>query len=98
MKIIEIDRIAQKMTDEALAMKSEAEAAVENDKKKLRESYIDRAHHRIKVIEQTEMNLYEQSLAELEKKYADVSAKLDETYQANHEKWVSELYTKVIGG
>lgn len=97
-KIIEIDRMAQKMTDESNALRDEAERAIESDKKKLRESYIERARHRISVIGETEEGFLKQGLDDIQKHYADVAEKLNEVYAAKRQGWVDEIYTKVIGG
>lgn len=97
-KIIEIDQMAQKMTDDALALKSEAEASIESDKKALRQQYIEKAHKRIAVTAQTEEKFLSETLDDISKKYAAISQKLDGVYERDHGKWVNELYNKVIGG
>ena len=97
-KIIEIDHMAQKMTDEALALKSEAEASIESDKKALREEYIEKARNRIRLTAETEEKFLASSLEDIRVKYAAVSQKLENVYENKHEKWVDELYSKVIGG
>jgi hypothetical protein len=97
-KIIEIDEAAQKMTDDALALKAEAEASIESDKKVLREKYIAKARARIQKNAETEQKFLEEALGEIEQKYAAVSQRLDNVYNEQHEKWVNELYNKVIGG
>lgn len=96
-KIIEIDRRAQKMTADALALKHEAEASIESDKKALREKYIAKARHRIEITAETEQKFLDESLADIEKKYAGISEKLDDVYAANGSKWVDSLYSRVIG-
>ena len=53
-KIIEIDKRAQKMTDEAQELRKEAEASIESDKKALREQYLERARRRIAITNETE--------------------------------------------
>lgn len=97
-KIIEIDHMAQKLTDEALALKSEAEASIESDKKALRDNYIEKARNRMKLTAETEQNFLKEALEDINKKYAAVSQKLERVYESEHDRWVSELYNKVIGG
>jgi hypothetical protein len=97
-KIIEIDQRAQKMTDDALALKAEAEASIESDKKALRENYIEKARKRISVTAETEQKFLSETLDEITKKYAAVSQKLEGVYERDHDRWVNELYNKVIGG
>lgn len=97
-KIIEVDRMAQKMTDDALALKGEAEKSIENDKKALREKYIQRARKRIEVTAATEEKFLEESLDEIKNKYSGIAANLQENYEQNHAKWAGEIYKRVIGG
>lgn len=97
-KIIEIDRVAQKMTDEARQMKTEAEVSIESDKKALREKYIARARNRIKVTSETEEKFLGEALAEIDKKYAAIADRLNGEYDSNRQKWVEELTNRVIGG
>ncbi len=97
-KIIEIDHMAQKMTEDALALKEEAESSIENDKKALREKYIERARKRIEVTAATEEKFLEESLDEIGKRYSMIAAKLNENYETNHVRWADEIYKRVIGG
>lgn len=97
-KIIEIDKKAQKMTEDALAEKNKAEKSIENDKKALREKYLTRARHRIDLTAQTEEKFLQESLQDISKKYENAGVKLQGIYNDQHEKWVSEIYTRVIGG
>jgi hypothetical protein len=97
-KIIEIDKRAQKMTDEAQELRKEAEASIESDKKALREQYLERARRRIAITNETEDKYLAGMLADIDKKYADISKELDAKYEGNHSKWAGELYDKVIGG
>lgn len=96
-KIIEIDRRAQKMTADARAMKDEAASSIESDKKQLRDRYIAEARHRIEITAGTEKKFLEDTLGEIQKKYADISANLDHLAQQNNDKWVDELYRRVVG-
>lgn len=97
-KIIEIDHMAQKMTDEALQLKSEAESSIEEDKKALREKYIQRAKRRIEVTTATEEKFLEETLDEIKKRYDNVAATLNEKYEKNHDRWANEIFQRVIGG
>lgn len=97
-KIIEIDHMAQKMTEEALALKGEAETSIEGDKKALREQYIEKAHKRIAVNSQTEEKFLDQALSEIKSRYEAISEQLESVYEKNHSSWVNDLYSRVIGG
>lgn len=96
-KIIEIDRRAQKMTADARAMRDEAASSIESDKKRLRDKYIAEARHRIEITDGTERKLLDETLTEIRQKYAAVSQRLDKLAQEQNDKWVDDLYHRVIG-
>jgi predicted AlkP superfamily phosphohydrolase/phosphomutase len=96
-KIIEIDKMAQKLTDEAFELKKEAEISIENDKKLLREQYIQKARKRITLNTETEQTFLKQSLEEIEKKHDEIEARLKSIDAENRKKWVNDLYSRVIG-
>jgi seryl-tRNA synthetase len=96
-KIIEIDKMAQKLTDEAFELKKEAEVSIEIDKKLLREQYIEKAHNRIALNTETEQAYLNQSLNDIEKKHNEIEARLKNIDVENRKKWVDDLYCKVIG-
>jgi hypothetical protein len=95
-KIIEIDKMAQKLTDEAFELKKEAEISIENDKKLLREQYIEKARHRIALNTETEQTYLKQSLEDIEKKHNETEARLKVIDADNRKKWVDDLYSRVI--
>ena len=97
-KIIEIDHMAQKMTDDALALRAEAESSIEQDKKALREKYIQRAKRRIDVTAGTEEKFLDEALEEIKNRYSGVATLLHDNYEKNHEQWAKEIYKRVIGG
>lgn len=97
-KIIEIDRMAQKITDDTIALRKEAEASIEADKQELREKYIEKARHRIGIMTETEENFLKEALATIDKRHTDVAADLNSVYEQNRQGWVNEIYTRVIGG
>lgn len=97
-KIIEIDHTAQKMTDDALTLKSEAESSIEKDKKALREQYIARAKKRIDITAKTEEKFLEEALDDINRKYSAAASKLSSKYDSSHSQWAEEIYKRVIGG
>jgi hypothetical protein len=97
-KIIEIDHMAQKMTDDALALKGEAESSIDKDKKSLREKYMQRAKRRIDVTAKTEEKFLEEALDEIKSKYSGVASVLNQNFNENHKQWAEEIYKRVIGG
>lgn len=97
-KMIDIDRQAQKLTDDALALRRETEVEIKNDQKALREKYIADARQQIQKNSETEEQNLNRYLEEIEKKYAAISKNLDEIYEQNHDKWVEEMFKLVVSG
>lgn len=95
-KIIEIDKMAQKLTDEAFNLKKEAEISIENDKKLLREQYIEKARRRIALNNEKEQEFLKQSLLEIEKKHQETELRLKNIDSENRKKWVEDLYNRVL--
>lgn len=97
-KIVEIDRRAQEITDEALELRRKAESSLETDKKKLRENYFARMRRRIRLTEETEEHFLAETLDSMSVKYAEREKKMSEIYDRNHDRWVAELCEKVLNG
>lgn len=96
-KIIEIDHMAQKLTDETVEMRKEAEASIEEDKKKLRDEYLAKARKRIAQNEKVEEDFLQKSLEEIHKTGTEMEDRLRKIDKDNHEKWAGEIYNRVLG-
>ena len=96
-KIIEIDHMAQKMSDESISLKKEAEIAVKSDAKVLREKYIQKARNRIRVNAETEGKFLAHTLDEIQSKTDETELKLKDIYSHNKDKWADEIYNRVLG-
>lgn len=97
-KIIEIDHMAQKMTDEASSLKTEAEKSVENDKKSLTENYLKKARDRVEVNKKIEEDYLKQALADIEARNAGLEESMKKKFAESRGQWVDEIYQRVIGG
>lgn len=97
-KIIEIDHMAQKMTDEASALKKDAEKSVENDKKTLTDDYLKKARERVEVNKKIEEDYLKQALTDIDARNTGVEESMKKKFADNREKWVDEIYQRVIGG
>jgi hypothetical protein len=95
-KIIEIDKMAQKLTDEAFELKKEAEISIENDKKLLREQYIQKARIRISLNTEKEQEFLKKCLNDIDNKHNEIEARLKSIDSENRKRWVQDLYNRVI--
>lgn len=97
-QIIEIDKKAQDMTDEAISMKQKAEHEIKNEIDTLREKYMQRAQRRIQVTSDTEQRFLDETLQSIKSKYDNKKSVLNDDYEKNHTIWAGEIYKRVIGG
>ena len=97
-KIIEIDKEARRLTDEARARRAGSAKAVEQKKHEASEGYLTLARQRIGIIRAAEEQDAADRWAELEKQNAEVARKLEEAYSAGREKWVSSIVSRVTSG
>lgn len=96
-KMIEIDKMAQAKADEAIRLRDEAEASIEEDKKKLRAEYIDKARARIQVNAAKEESFLQETLANIAKRNTAVEVKISGIYEQSGTQWVNEIFSKVTG-
>lgn len=96
-KIIEIDHLAEKLDSENADLRRETEVSVENDKKAVRERYLERARGRIWKNAALEEKFLEQALREIAEKQEEVAARLNGIYESMHLQWAEEIYNRVLG-
>lgn len=96
-KIIEIDRMAQQMTEDAQKLKEQSTASIEDDKKQLRDKYINAARQRMKVNEATEKKFLDETVSEIQKKRAKTEEQIKSIYNQNKQVWVDKIYNRVLG-
>lgn len=96
-KILEMDEQARRATEDANAMKVQAETSIEQQKINIREEYLARAHRRLQKIEETEQKMAQEEEAENAQKYDSAMKKLNEACDQNFESWVQTVVQKTIG-
>ncbi|MCI9272761.1 MAG: hypothetical protein HFE39_02265 [Clostridiales bacterium] len=96
-QIVEMDRKAQLITEEAQREKVRTEQEVLKKREQIREEYLSRARERIMRNEATERQAAEEALEAAQQRYAQAAALLDRQYAEKSEQWVSALVNRVIG-
>ncbi len=96
-KMLELEKRAKDIVSEAEERKKHIDDEVENEIVAMRESYAVRADSRVEKVMQFEETAAEEKLAALRQATDATMAKIKKTYDANKEKWICELYKKVIG-
>ena len=96
-KIIEIDKMAQKLSDETNEIRQQKEAELESDKRRMREDYLSQARSRIELNAKTEEEFLQKSMAEIAQRREQIEGELRGLYEERHTQWVDEIYNRVIG-
>ena len=96
-KIIDMDKKARNLTDEAQKSKISYENEILKTKEKIKNDYLDRAKERIEINKQTAQKKADTQLKEIEEKNDSVIRKLNSSYSENGDKWVDEIVKRVVG-
>ena len=95
-RILEIDKEATKLTDEAQALKVATEQSIEEKKREIRENFLDRARKRIVAVEATERELARVQWEELRQQNALIAEHMEQSYKKMSETWVKEIMARVL--
>lgn len=96
-KLVEADKQAQSIVEEAEEYLETTMANIERDVKEYQESYTERAQRRIGIIRDEEGKASQVAAEDILKRYDQLMEGLEETYQAHHAQWEDELFNKCIG-
>jgi len=96
-RIVEMDKHARELTDEAKRLKVGSEDRIAVKKQELRRSYEDKANERLELIKQAEAKTAEDELKLIIKKQSEIEKKLDDMYVQNRDVWVDAIVSRVIG-
>ncbi len=97
-KIIEMDEKARDLNEEALKSKLDYEQEIAAAKESIIKDYLERARKRVQINAQSERDAAEKALAETRAAHAKIEKKLDELYKAKCDRWVDEIFNRVISG
>lgn len=97
-KIIEMDEKARDLNEEVLKSKIDYEQEIIAAKEKIIKDYLERARNRVQINAQSERDVAEKSLAETLEAHAKIEKNLNELYNANCDRWVDEIFKRVISG
>ncbi|MCH4239800.1 MAG: hypothetical protein LKF71_06000 [Oscillospiraceae bacterium] len=96
-EIVDIDREAQQITDEAQQEKLNSTEEVAKRREEIRATYLSRARKRIAKNEPVERAAAEKNWAATEKHYSEVRQKMESNYTAHGDEWVKALVSRVLG-
>jgi len=96
-RIVEMDRQARQITEQAQSAKLNSAAAIEKKKQKLRDEYLAQARAQVEQNNHAEQAAAVEDWEKIQQKYSRRAQQLDEKIAANREKWVNELFERTIG-
>lgn len=95
-KIVDMDKKARDITDEAQKSKIDYENQIILTKEKIKNDYLERAKKRIEINRQTAQKKADEQLKLLEVRNGAIIENLDKTYSENCDKWVDTIVDRVI--
>ncbi len=95
-KIVEMDKRARGLSDQATQSRLDHEKEITLAKEKIKTDYLARAKERIRINRQSEQKKADETLKVLKEQNSQVIERLEDCDRKNHDKWVDEIYSRVI--
>jgi len=97
-RIIEMDKEARRLNDEALQRRADAAQAAAAKRSEVYDNYLLMARNRVETIRKVEMQSVGEQLRAIDDRSAAVSARLQEQLRANRQSWVEQIVAAVTEG
>ncbi len=97
-KIVEMDKKARDMTDEAQQKRLEYEQHIARKKERIKNDYLERAKKRIAINQQTAQKKADSTLEMIRKRDEAIIQALESSYEKNCESWVDTIVARVADG
>ncbi len=97
-KIIEMDKEARRLNDEALRRRAGAAQAAAAKRSEVYENYLFMARNRVETIRKVEMESANEQIQAIDRKGEEALAKLRSQYEANCRQWVDDIVAAVTEG
>ena len=95
-RVVELDRKACAMVEEAQETLDDTLANTERDMERFRQEYTQKAMERIGVVREEEGRASQAELASISQRYQALMEGLEKTYQERHAQWEEEIYQRCI--
>lgn len=96
-QIITAEHSAKALAEEGRQKQEQVQSGLEQETADLRENYLQRARHRIELVEQTERAGAEEAIAKLDEKQRQAMKDVEAVYEKNRDKWVDTLFSMIVG-
>lgn len=95
-RLVELDRKACAMVDDAQEALDDTLSNTERDMERFRQSYTEKAMQRIGVVRDEEGRASQAELENISRRYNSLMEGLEKTYQERHAQWEEEIFRRCI--
>ncbi len=95
-KLIDMDKNARKLVEDAEQERRRAEISLATEKSHIETDIMSRAQHRIEKIKNQTGDEKQREARSIEDEGRELLSKLDEAFYNNHEKWEDSLYARCV--
>ncbi|MCL2035584.1 MAG: hypothetical protein FWG94_12775 [Oscillospiraceae bacterium] len=95
-KLLDVDRDARRIVDEAQQYYDNTMEEIETEKKKMLAVFKDREKRRVEELERLEDEKVLKDTGKIKQRYAALTEELLRAFEDSHAKWEYELYEKCI--
>lgn len=95
-RILEVERSARALSDEALERQAHLSETLETEKKAILEKYLSSSREKLEKLAQTEQEKKERTLATQNARLAEANRKMDLSYSRYGDNWVDTLFHQVV--
>lgn len=96
-QIVAAEHSAKALAEEGRQRQEQLRSGLEREAADLREEYMQRARHRVELVEQTERAGAEETIAQLDEKQRQAMKRVEAVYEKNRDKWVDTLFSMIVG-
>lgn len=96
-QIVAAEHSAKALAEEGRQRQEQLRSGLEREAADLREGYMQRARHRVELVEQTEQAGAEETIARLDERYRQAMKRVETVYEKNRDKWVDTLFSLIAG-
>lgn len=96
-QIITAEHSAKALAEEGRQKQEQVESGVEREVAQLREDYMQRARHRLELVEETEQAGAEEEIVKLDEVQRRAMKAVEAAYEKNRDAWVDKLFALIVG-
>ena len=95
-RLLQIDQTAAQMVNDARTELEQTKAAMESEKESFKRSYLEKAKHRISLLEKEGDAQVQEASSRLDQHNQKQLQKMQKKYDENHKKWEEEIFHRCL--